>query len=186
MQILKDELTTKNLLAPILFFIISINPITESLEPSYEALYMAIHYVLYIGGFLLGYKAFRGSAIYLIPGIIIPVFWHIPLFFNIAASNLYIRLIEDLSLFLGGLLAGSTMQSLNNAVKIILFVLWMAGDSVLSVLLIVGWPPYSNQVYPFSPFAISEELPTGLTMFGIMTVIFIYIVIRMLRSIFKI
>ncbi|AWR98284.1 DUF1404 domain-containing protein [Acidianus sulfidivorans JP7] len=186
MQVLRDKLTKKNLAIPIAFLIIAINPFTELLEPTYEALYMAMHYVLYIGGFLLGYEAFKGSRLYLIPGIIIPVFWHIPLFFNIGAAYLGIRILEDLSLYFGGLLAGSTLWNLNNASKVILFVLWMMGDSVLSVILIVGWPPYSNQVYSFSPFTESEELITGLTMFGIMTVIFIYIVTKMLRSIFKI
>lgn len=186
MQVLKDKLTLKNLAIPILFLVISINPITEILEPKYQILYMATHYITYIGGFLFGYKAFRGSPLYLLLGIGIPIFWHIPLFFNLGAALIEIRLIEDLSLFLGGFMAGLTMEKLNNAVKIALFILWMAGDSVLSVILIVGWPPYTNQVYTFSPFDISQELYTGLGMFGIMMVIFVYVIIRMLRSMFKI
>jgi hypothetical protein len=186
MQILRDKLTKKSLIIPVLFLIVAVNPVTELLEPRYEALYMAMHYVLYIGGFVLGYIGFRGSKIYLIPGIIIPVFWHIPYFFNLGGAYLCLRIVEDLSLYLGGLVMGSTIHELNNAIKAILFVLWMMGDSVLSVILIVGWPPYSNQVYPFSPFSISEEFWTGLIMFGIMTVIFIYIILGFIRTVFKI
>lgn len=186
MEFLRDKLTKKNLAIPILFLIVGINPITEALEPKYEMLYMAMHYVLYIGGFLLGYKVFKGSAFYLIPGIIIPIFWHIPFFFNLGGAYIDIRIVEDLSLYIGGFLTGLTLEDLNNVIKIFLFILWMAGDTVLSVILIVGWPPYSNQVYPFSPFNISEQLYTGLIMFGIMTIVFIYVILRLLRFMFKI
>lgn len=186
MQILRDKLTKKSLIVPLLFLIIAINPITEALDSKYEALYMAMHYVLYTGGFILGYVGFRGSKVYLIPGIVIPVFWHIPYFYNLGGAYLSVRIIEDISLYLGGLVMGSTIHGLNNATKTILFVLWMMGDSVLSVLLIAGWPPYSNQVYPFSPFSVEDGFWTGIVMFVIMTVIFVYIIIGFIRTMFKI
>ncbi|WP_216604200.1 DUF1404 domain-containing protein [Acidianus sp. RZ1] len=185
-KVFKDRLNVKSLAIPLALLVIAINPFTELEEFSNEWLYMAMHYVLFIAGFILGYKIFKGSGLFILLGIASAVFWHTPLFFNLGGAVLWIRIIEDSSLFFGGMFAGLSISSLNNAVKVLLFVLWMAGDSVLSVILIVGWPPYSNEVYPFSPFSEGQELLTGLVMFGIMTVIFIYIIVKLVRGIFNI
>jgi hypothetical protein len=186
MEILKDQLKKRNFIVPLVFLIIAVNPYTEIMEFKYQWLFMTTHYLLYIAGFVLSYKIMRGSILYLIPGIILPVFWHLPQFFALAGAYIIWRILNDSTLFIGGMFAGMTITKLSNAIKVLLLVLWMSGDSVLSVILIVGWPPYSNQVYPFSPFPVSQEIYTGIVMFGIMTAIFVYIVINMLRSIFKI
>ncbi len=122
----------------------------------------------------------------MIPGIALPVLWHVPLFFALAGAYLPWRIANDLTLFLGGISAGMTVYKMSNVLKVLLFVLWMSGDSVLSVVLIVGLPAYSNRAYPFSPFPVSQEPVTGLVMFGIMTAVFVYVLISLVKSMFHI
>ncbi|MBW9141188.1 MAG: DUF1404 domain-containing protein [Candidatus Aramenus sp.] len=186
MEILRDQLNWKNLSLPLIFLIASLNPFTEEAEFHEQWLFMTTHYLLYIAGFLIGLKAIRGPIVFLLPGIALPVFWHVPLFFALAGAYLPWRAANDLTLFLAGISAGMTIYKLSNVMKILLFVLWMSADSVLSVVLIVGIPAYSDEAYPFSPFPVSQEPVTGLVMFGIMTAVFVYVVVNLVKSIFHI
>lgn len=163
----------------------AINPITELLEFSQESLFMASHYALFIGGFLLT-RRLKLPPLLVVLSILGVVFWHLPLFYGLAAGEPAFRTINDVTMLVAGMLAGGASNSLSFSVKILLFIAWMGADSVLSVILIVGWPYYSNSIYSFSPYPISQELITGLVMFGIMTVVFVYVIFTMLRSVFKI
>ncbi|QKQ99184.1 DUF1404 domain-containing protein [Metallosphaera tengchongensis] len=176
---------SRNSVIALILLIFSINPYTELKEFSLEPLFMATHYLLFISGFLLMER--RTLPGYLVSlSIALVGLWHVPLLYALAASSPAYRAMNDLSLFSAGILGGGATSRLSTAVKLFLFILWMSADSVLSVILIVGWPPYSDEVYPFSPFSINQELSTGLVMFGIMTVIFIIVILKFLRSIFKI
>ena len=181
---------SSNLLSPrnvagILLLVFALNPLTELEEFRLEPLFMASHYALFIGGFLLTMGR-KYSRLLVVPAIFLVVFWHVPYFYALAGGSAIYRIINDLSLLLAGILAGGSSSSHSFPMKLLLFVGWMGADSVLSVILIVGWPPYSNQVYPFSPFSVGQEIVTGLTMFGIMTTVFVVVLFRLLRSTFNI
>ncbi|WP_231136409.1 DUF1404 family protein [Acidianus ambivalens] len=67
---------------------------------------MLDHYAIYGAGVLLGYKLLRTNFYLFLLGAIPAGFWHIPLFFALGASFVQYRTIEELTLFLGGLIAG--------------------------------------------------------------------------------
>ncbi|BCS93990.1 MAG: hypothetical protein MjAS7_2598 [Metallosphaera javensis (ex Sakai et al. 2022)] len=179
------NLLKPRIIAGILLLVFALNPITELEEFRFEPLFMASHYALFIGGFLLSMGR-KYSPLLVLPAVFLVVLWHVPFFYALAGTFSTYRIINDLSLLLAGVLAGGSSNSLSFPMKLLLFVGWMGADSVLSVILIVGWPPYSNQVYSFSPYSVGQEVVTGLTMFGIMTTIFVVVLFRLLRSVFNI
>ncbi len=186
MKVLKDQVNIKNLSLPIILLLIAVNPFTEIMEFKYEWLFMLSHYLLYISGFIIAYKTLRGGALYVLPSIVIVAFWHIPLFFNLAGAYVGWRIGNDMTLFLAGILGGLSVNKFSYALKIFLLILWMSADSVLAVLLLVEFPLYSNAVYTFSPYSPAQEILTGIVMFVIMMIIFVYVIMRMLRGMFKI
>ncbi|MEM4000630.1 MAG: DUF1404 domain-containing protein, partial [Saccharolobus sp.] len=178
----REEFKAKNLIMPLILIITVINPIYESLEFKYEFLFMLSHYLLVLSGLLIGYKILRGNSYYSVLGIIPIIFWHMPLFYNLAGAYIAYRILDNITLLLGGILIGSYIPLMSTAIKLGLLVLWMAADSVLSVILIVEWPNYSNSIYPFSPWPLSQEVLTGIVMFFTMTVLFIIALVKILKS----
>ncbi len=181
----RSEVKPLNFIAPALLIALSVNPITEELEFHQEFLFMLTHYALFIGGFLLAYKLLRLPIYSVLGGIFLAVFWHIPYFFALAGAYPKVRAVNDITLLLAGVLAGGALHALNNGIRLSLLIAWMGADSVLAIILLAGWPPYSNMVYPFSPFPESQEFLTGLSMFFIMFVIFLVAIANFLRTTFK-
>jgi len=181
----KDQVKLSNLIAPIVLIALAVNPYTEIQESHLEFLFMLSHYALFIGGFLLAYKLLKLPSISVLGGIFLAVLWHIPYFFALAAAFPVFRALNDSTLIIGGIMAGGSLISLNNGFKLSLLVAWMGADTVLAILLLAGWPPYSNMIYPFSPFPESQEFLTGLSMFFVMFVIFLIAIANFLRTTFK-
>ncbi|MEM0200011.1 MAG: DUF1404 domain-containing protein [Saccharolobus sp.] len=187
MKLLREELKWSNLLLPVVLLLIVVNPFYERIETSFQPLYMTAHYILVLSGILIGNKILREKNYYsLILGIIPIVFWHIPLYYNLAGAFVSFRALSELTLFLGGLLIGSNINFMTNILKVGLLVVWMSFDSLLSVLLIVSWPYYSNLMYSFSPWPLDQSPITGILMFLIMTVLLIYALIKIFKNVFKI
>ncbi|AOL15405.1 hypothetical protein BFU36_00135 [Sulfolobus sp. A20] len=186
MKLLKDQVNIKNLSLPIILLILAVNPYTEIMEFKYEWLFMLSHYLLYISGFIIAYKILRGEILYVLPSIVIATFWHIPLFFNLASAYVDWRIGNDVTLFLAGILGGLSVNKFSYALKVFLLILWMSADSVLAVLFLVEFPLYSNAAYTFSPYAPTQEILTGIVMFTVMMIIFVYVIVKMLRGMFKI
>ncbi|MEM3281095.1 MAG: DUF1404 family protein, partial [Saccharolobus sp.] len=111
MKLLREELKWSNLLLPVVLLLIVVNPFYERIETSFQPLYMTAHYILVLSGILIGNKILREKNYYsLILGIIAIVFWHIPLYYNLAGAFVSFRALSELTLFLGGLLIGSNIN----------------------------------------------------------------------------
>ncbi|BCS92383.1 DUF1404 domain-containing protein [Metallosphaera javensis (ex Sakai et al. 2022)] len=162
-----------------------LNPVTESAEFHSATVYMLSHYVVVASGFIFGYTILRSDWKFAVIGVIPVVFWHLPLPFSLGAGVLKFRILLDTSLFLGGFLLGSSIRSLPQWSKITLFALYMLGDTLLSILLLIGSPEYSNKVYPFSPYT-PESLPlAGISMIIVMNVILATVIYIAFRSVLK-
>ncbi|ACR42774.1 DUF1404 family protein [Saccharolobus islandicus] len=74
---------------------------------------------------------------------------------------------------LGGRLVGSYIPLMNTSVKLGLLVLWITADSVVSIILTIEWPYYSNSIYSISPWPLDQEVLTATLMFLVMTTLFI-------------
>lgn len=137
--------------------------------------YMLAHYSLFGSGLLLSYFVFKKklirTEISLSLGIFIAVLWHYPLFFNLGAIFLWIRMIEEVTLFLGGYMVGYSLNDLGKNYKILLLAMWMAGDTILSSMLMIN-PSVYTHIYS------STELKyLGIIMFLMMNLIAVYILL---------
>ncbi|AHC52281.1 hypothetical protein SUSAZ_10585 [Sulfolobus acidocaldarius SUSAZ] len=178
-----QKLTYKFLVLPIALLILSFNPYTESLEFSVPAVYMASHYAVYFSGLYIGYKYFKGGYISLILGLIPAILWHTPYFFSLGAGILDYRILLEITLLLGGILLGSSINSMRLQIKITLLALWMLGDSILAILFITSTTLYSNLAYSFSPYPPASLPLAGILMFVIMNVFLIYVISKFMKSI---
>ncbi|BBG24776.1 hypothetical protein IC006_2110 [Sulfuracidifex tepidarius] len=181
----RDQMKISNFIAPVVLIGLAVNPFTETVEFHQEFVFMLSHYALFIGGFLLAYKILKLPSYAILGGAFLAVFWHVPYFFALAGAFPVFRALNDTTLIIGGILAGGSLHALNNGIRLSLLIAWMGADSVLAIILLAGWPPYSNLVYPFSPFSEPQEFLTGLSMFFIMFVIFLVAIANFLRTTFK-
>ncbi|TRM95892.1 hypothetical protein DJ527_13155, partial [Sulfolobus sp. F1] len=138
----------KTLALSVALIVIFVNPVMEVLQGINPIIYMLDHYALYLAGLIFGSKFFKGSIHTLILGVIPAIFWHYPLFFDLAGASITFRLLCEATLFLGGLLAGSFIPVASLRSKVILFALYMLGDTLLSIFFILGYPQYSNVYFP--------------------------------------
>ena len=104
---LNHNVPKKPLIISLIFVLALVNPYVELLQFTNPIAYMLDHYALCAAGLIAGYKYFRGSFWALLIGVIPVGFWHIPSFFAIAASFWQNRVLCEVILFVGGLLAGS-------------------------------------------------------------------------------
>ncbi|MCY0860560.1 MAG: DUF1404 domain-containing protein [Sulfolobaceae archaeon] len=164
----------KPLIFSLILIVFTVNPLVEELMNINIIPYMLAHYSLFISGILIGYfySVLKRSPWHLIPGVALGVLWHLPFFFNLGAIYLYIRIVEEFTLFLGGLLLGTSLHCVNNTVKILLFALWMVGDTYLSALFMIS-PLSYTRVYPPSQTSI-----TGIIMFLLMNTIVVFILLE--------
>lgn len=162
----------------IFLIIITVNPFTEELMYNNPIPYMLAHYSLFASGILLSYymlkrEILRGGVFI---GIIIALIWHYPFFFDMGARILWIRIIEEITLFLGGFMLGSSLQKLKKNYKILLLVLWMIGDTFLSSVLMINPSSYTT-IYN------AQELEyLGIIMFLMMNLIAVYILLTYINK----
>ena len=178
-----EKFTAKPLIFSLAILIIAVNPFFEDLEFSSPVAYMIGHYLVYFSGIYLGYRYFKGSVLSMLIGIIPPIIWHTPYFFALGAAFIPYRIILEITMFIGGLLAGSAIRYIRFYLKIILFALWMLGDSVLAILFIVSDPLYSNLVYQFSPYYPSSLPLAGVAMFIVMNIFLGYVISKYIKGI---
>lgn len=172
----------KTMIIPLAVLISFLNPFTENLQSSNPVIFMLDHYAMFFAGSVVGYKAFKGSLPSLIIGAIIAAFWHFPLPFDLAASNLGIRLICEATLFLGGILAGSYIPRMSLTVKITSLALYMLGDTFLSILFIIGNPLYTDVYFHSLKWGPSSLPLVGIVMFVVMNLVLVYTIARMMRN----
>lgn len=167
-------------LLSLFLIVISVNPFIEDLMYSSAITYMLSHYSLFCSGILISYYVIRREIFIrsasVITGVAIAFIWHYPYFFNIGAEFLWVRVVEESSLFFGGFLIGSSLRNLGNTTKFILLVLWMIGDSVLSLILMISPSLYTSY---YSPRQL-EYL--GIIMFLLMTFIAVFVLLSFINS----
>lgn len=175
----------KMLALGLILAVVGLNPATEELEFHSATAYMLSHYAVVSSGSILGYLLLRNDWKFSVIGVVPVIFWHLPLPFSLGAGILEFRVLLDVSLLLGGFLLGSSIHALPQWSKISLFALYMLGDTVLSILLVIGSPEYSNKVYPFSPYS-PESLPlAGIFMIVAMNVILATVIYLAFRSVLR-
>ncbi|WP_338604363.1 DUF1404 domain-containing protein [Sulfolobus tengchongensis] len=184
LNLIKDQkITLKPLILPIILLVIAINPFVESIEFYEPAVYMISHYLVYFSGIYIGYRYFKGDLISLILGLIPPIIWHLPYFFALGAAFITFRAILEITLLVGGILAGSTIKYMKFYLKVTLFALWMLGDTALAIIFIVSLPIYSNLDFKFSPYSPSSLPLAGVSMFIAMNVFLGYVLAKYIKGI---
>ena len=173
----------KDLLLPVVIVIAFVNPFVESLQTINPIIFMLDHYALYFAGILIGYKFFKGSLLSLIIGIIPAGFWHIPLFFALSAAFPFYRDLEEATLFLGGILAGSFIPRMSLTFKVVMLGVYMFADSLLSIFFVLGYPQYSNVDYKFLAWGTGILPFVGIEMFIVMNIILVYSLYKLLKNI---
>jgi len=157
----------------------SVNPWVEYLMYRDPVPYMLSHYALYVAGFIVGNR-YLYMPTYLIPlGVLPLVMWHTPTLFILGGTVALFRVIDHVTMFLGGIVAGSCTRGLSVMAKIILFALYMLGDTYLAIIYLLGGEAYAS---PYSPYEAGDFLTLGLTMLIIMNIITAYVVFSILRK----
>lgn len=182
MEVNKKELKITHFIPSLVLLLLFLNPYIEVQETSYQWLFMAAHYALFIGGFYLTYKILSGSSIWIVPSAFIVVFWHYPYFFALGASYLLFRGLNDFFFIFAGALAGIAVSKLSMLIKYSLLVLWMTVDTIFSLIFLFENPLYSNIAYNFSPYSPSQEFNTAIAMFIIMSIIIAYVFAGLIKD----
>ncbi|WP_338598785.1 DUF1404 domain-containing protein [Sulfolobus tengchongensis] len=161
---------------------ITVNPFTEEYMFVNPIPYMLAHYSLFGAGILISYYTLSkknfplNKNISLTIGVLIAFIWHYPLFFNLGAESLFIRIIEEITLFIGGILIGFSLKEITRNMKVLLLALWMIGDSILSLILMVS-PNLYTTVY-----SVKELEYLGIIMFLMMNLIAVYILLNYINK----
>jgi len=147
-----------------------VNPIALSLLSKDPLILMLSHYSLFTSGAILGYFGFRGNVWRPIAytGLIPPVLFHLPVLFVYSALYPTWTLADYTAMLLGGFLLGAGLKRMRILEKITIFVLYMIGDTLLAVLLVLGYPVYSPPLVQFSPFTTGQFYGVAYVMFLIM------------------
>jgi hypothetical protein len=156
-----------------------VNPWAQSLMYTDPLPYMLSHYALYTSGMLLG-TYLRRIPRYVAPlGALPPVVWHLPSMFTLGGVDGSFRLLDHLTMFSGGLLMGSYVSSSGAVTKVILFALYMVGDTYLAIVFLLGGAAYTVD----SPYSPGQFSTLGLAMLILMNIITAYVVFSILRVI---
>lgn len=156
-----------------------INPFVEGLEYSQPIPFMFAHYVLFIAGLMVGAVYLNMNRWFVIPGVILAFYWHLPVPFALSASVLGFRILEESSFVLAGLMVGGSLARVGWKIKGTMLGLWVIADNALSVIFIVAPQLYSSSGLPLSPYTDSQFPLLGVTMILLMNslvavVIFVY------------
>jgi hypothetical protein len=163
--------------------IVFINPFTEGVEFTSPLVFMFSHYALFAAGLILGYTLFSVERRVWVIGAIVAVIWHIPQPFALSAGLQSFRAIEEATMILGGLLMGSNIKTMRQITKLTLTVLWLVGDTTLSVLFIGKPTLYSHSSIAYSPYQPSGFPITGVAMVLWMNAVLIYLVYTYVRRV---
>ena len=178
----KKELKLTHFIPGLVILIAFLLPYTEAMETQYQWLFMLAHYMLFIGGFLLLYNMIKGSPLLIVPSAFLVTFWHLPLFFNLAAAFTTFRVLNDVSFIVAGALAGIAAGKMKLTLKFSLLVLWMTVDTAFSIVFLLQNPAYTDIAYPFSPYTPAEEIGTAVLMWIVMSGIIAYVIGKFLRE----
>lgn len=170
------------LIPPILLVLAFVNPVTEEIMFKQEGVFMASHYALAIAGALVGYYYFSSKSYFAYLGSLQIVIWHLPVLFTLGGGIPLFRALDEVSLFIGGFLIGIAVKEMKLIEKVLLFVLWMLGDTTLAVVLVISYPFYTSPPLSFSPYPVSEEPITGYVMIIAMTVILGFLIFKAFKN----
>lgn len=177
-----NKTTTLHLLPSIILVLAFVNPFVENIMFENEGVFMASHYALAIAGGLLGYYFFSKKSYLAYLGSLVIVIWHLPPLFVLGGGILAFRALDEISLFLGGFLIGTAEKQMRLIEKLLLFVLWMIGDTTLAVVLVIQYPFYTSPPLPFSPYPATQEPITGYVMIISMTAILGFLVFKAFKN----
>ncbi|BFH72351.1 DUF1404 domain-containing protein [Sulfurisphaera javensis] len=170
------------LIPPIVLILAFVNPLVEEIMFNQEGVFMASHYALAIAGGLLGYYYFSGKNYFAYLGSLLIVLWHLPPLFVLGGGVLLFRILDEISILAGGFLIGIAVRQMKLIEKILLFVLWMLGDTTLAVVLVIQYPFYTSPPLSYSPYPAYEEPITGYVMIIAMTAILGYLVFKAFKN----
>ena len=160
-----------------------VNPYIESSEYRNALVFMFSHYALFIAGFVITYGIVKTPRLAMLPVSIVSVYWHLPIPFALSGALPFFRLIEELSLFTAGLVAGSAVNSLSSKAKSALLGLWVLADTGLSVMFLVLPRIYSHAAIPLSPYPPFQFVMLGIAMVFFMNVVVAFVVYSHVRHI---
>jgi len=136
---------------------------------------MLLHYGILAFSIFFGLKIGQNKKKYLlISAIPVVVLWHLPWFFGLATRYIDVWVLDVFSMFMSGYVIGSCIKGSNLTLQLILFSLWMLGDSLLSYLWIVN-PVY--YAYPISIYPSSQFPLAGTVMFVFMDMLGVGIIL---------
>ncbi len=158
-----------------------LNPVTERIEFTNAIPFMFSHYAIFVIGLLLSYRLFRLPPWLAAIGSSIAVFWHLPYTFLLSGVNPFYRIVEELSLGIGGWLVGSSLRWMKSPFKSAMLVIWFVSDTALSILFIISPTLYSRAGGPNSPYLPSQFIILGIAMIFFMNGVIAYIVYQYLR-----
>lgn len=157
----------------VFFHILSISPIVP----------MVTHYLLVTIFMYNGYKVIntktKVKSQTLLIAIMILVIWHLPWFFDLATKEILLWNLDVLTISLSAYVLGSYLKGLDFNIELLLFALWMLGESLLSYLWIVNPYIYSK---PYSIYNSSQFPPAGTLMFFLMNIVGAYVAIKVLTT----
>ena len=163
-----------------------LNPFTEATEYGNALVFMFSHYALFVAGFALTYKKVRLPGWTFILASIAAAYWHFPIPFALSGSIQIYRFLEEVSLILSGLIAGSALDSFSSKIKLIIFGLWVLGDTGLSVIFIILPGAYSSSDVALSPYPFFQFTILGVAMVFFMNAIVALVVYVHLKRIGRI
>jgi hypothetical protein len=152
------------LISALLLIALSVNPVTEKIDGTNAIVFMFSHYALFLAGFLISFRVFRTGRYMLIAGTFLAAIWHLPVPFAISGASAAYRLLEEIAMIAAGFLIGSSVGQFSSFSKSILFALWIAGDTALSVVFILFPEIYSHSDLPVSPFPPGQFVILGVLM----------------------
>lgn len=158
-------------------------PQTLAYIPYSPLVLMMTHYSLFTSGFILSYLYLRFNKWIGLLGILPVVTFHLPYFFSLSGAFLSWTFLDYASMFLSGVLIAQSVRGFSRKANAALFILYMIGDTVLSILFILGYPAYTSEEIPFSPYSPGQLVDTGIAMLIIMNAVMAYVLIYFLKRI---
>jgi hypothetical protein len=159
-----------------------VNPYTENAEGTSAFLFMLSHYALYVAGLIVGYRVLRlplAEWTLILVGVIPALVWHLPAPFALSAKVFQFRILEESTLFAGGVILGSGIRRAASWLRVALFGLWVAGDTGISLVFVAKPELYATG----SPYTSSGIVLTGIAMVFLMNILVALVLYAYFRSV---